>query len=170
MADPAALILPTSVGDLENDIDLWVDEQHQHALTLTEYPVESGATIASHAAVLPDNMTLRFIISNVHRGIPDVPRAYGALLDAMDAREAVQVVTRSRSYEQAVIVGVNSTAPGYGISGDVAIRELVVPGGEQGGIVPAAGSATARRTTSRRRGRVSPHVSAPGTLQRVAGA
>ena len=167
----ASLIVPISVEPLDEAVDLWIDENHQRVVQLTEYPIEDGSTIASHAAVMPDNISLRGIISNVPRGgVRRVPKAWDLMLEVSAKREPIQVATRGRTYPSALIVELNSTTPGYGMSFNMVVRELVTPGGERGGLVPSPSSPAGRRTTTASRGRIGTSLSPVGTAARLGGA
>ena len=59
----ASLLIPLSVAPLDEAVDLFIDENHVRTIALSEYPVEDGSVVASHAAVKPDNITMRGAVS-----------------------------------------------------------------------------------------------------------
>ena len=166
----ASLLIPLSVAPLDEAVDLFIDEQHTRTIPLSEYPIEDGSVIASHAAVQPDTITLRGAVGNLGQGgITRAPKAWDLILEVTAARVPVQVVTRLREYPQMIITEATSTAGsggavasrGYGMDFTLQLRELVTPGVGQGGIIPRAGSPTAARADSVARGRVSPGPAVP---------
>jgi hypothetical protein len=95
------------------NIDCSIEEQGVDTLTITEHPVEIGATISDHAYINPARLTLRAGWSNSsslaggdENYVVDV---YNFLLQMQASRDLLSVVTGKRSYSNMLIESLSQT-------------------------------------------------------------
>lgn len=126
---------------------------HVDAANVTEHAVEEGANISDHIRKLPAELRLEAVVTDspivFARSISepaDRPQvAYEILLDILDAKQLIQVITSKRSYDNMALrsVGMTRTASdGDGLRFALAFRELRIVESETTDAVatkPAAG-------------------------------
>jgi hypothetical protein len=91
-------------------VDAMVQEDHQSAATLTDYPIENGVSISDHVVVKPDQLTLNCVVSNTPIYIGPGLLATNRIMDAyillwaiMSTKSAVNIVTGLRVYQNMVL-------------------------------------------------------------------
>lgn len=93
------------IGSLE--VDCSISEAHTDTLTITEHPVEQGASISDHAYVNPPMLTMRAAWSNssTQAGGDEgyASDTYNALLALQASRQPLTVVTGKRTYYSMLI-------------------------------------------------------------------
>ena len=106
----------TSIAALQGKVDGFPEEEHNLEVSLTGYPVESGATITDHAVKLPDKLTLTGYVSDLLpiEETPNPPNvrnaeAWRTIINLMERRERVSIVTPIRVYRNMIIT--KATAP-----------------------------------------------------------
>jgi hypothetical protein len=103
-------LLNSQSGQTIFTFDACMDENYGATAELTEFPVESGATISDHVYNKPDRVTLHGIVSNypLFGKIDDTraSRAYNLLNGLKADKVLVDVVGGLTSYEQMAIVSV----------------------------------------------------------------
>lgn len=90
--------------------DAWLEESHEDSLTITDHPVEQGASISDHAYLKPRTVTLRYGVSDVPppgEALTDGARrsiaVYEKLLELQGSREPFNLVTGKRLYRNMLI-------------------------------------------------------------------
>lgn len=119
-----------SIGSQENKalsivLDASVSETHTSSADITSHPVESGANITDHVHRQPDTITIQGVISNTSTVFPQAivgvalvksvinlvqgvsndlaKTAYENLLQLVEGRELVKIVTTLREYTDMLI-------------------------------------------------------------------
>ncbi|VVD29155.1 conserved protein of unknown function [Paraburkholderia dioscoreae] len=93
--------------------DVSVEEAHHDELTITDHPVEQGASVSDHAYKNPADVTCRYGWSNsssvgsLFAG--DVNAVYQQLLDLQASRVPFDLVTGKRSYCNMLIKSLSVT-------------------------------------------------------------
>lgn len=91
-----------------------IRDQHRDEVALTDHPIDSGAPVTDHAFSRPAELRMTvgwsdsasvFDVSGSRNNVED---AYLALLDLMNQRSALNVVTPKRSYENMVITSLET--------------------------------------------------------------
>ena len=132
------LIIPiTSVtaGGHLIGVDLYLKENHQRRVKVTDYPVEDGSSRLERAALLPDTLILQGAVTNF-QGIDRPEAIWNELLTASADRRPVICNTFLRYYDNMMIYSVDSVVDsesGYGLVFDLGLREIVTAGVTQGG-------------------------------------
>lgn len=99
-------------------VDAAISEQHSQTSQVTQYPVESGATIADHVINDPFSLSLSCVVSDaplgevaaVREGAGDSQPSlsvYDQLQDLRDRRRAVTVTTSIQEYRNMVLTGLS---------------------------------------------------------------
>lgn len=108
-----ALIRPArSIGGVVCDVTL--EESHEDGLTITEYPVENGATISDHATIKPKRVSIRIVASDAggssaeSSGEDRSIEIYQQLLDLMETREPIEIITAKRAYKNMLIESISA--------------------------------------------------------------
>jgi hypothetical protein len=112
-----------SAPDSQIAFDATTNEQHDSTVTVTEHPIEDGATITDHIQNDPDGLQLQGIISDnpillnveadkepsVPGGDPDlrVKEAYAEFLRLKEAGSLLEVTTELRNYADMVITAIS---------------------------------------------------------------
>ena len=95
----------TSMGDFV--FDAVFSTEHHANLVVTEHPVQSGASIADHAYMEPDEISLEIGMSDTG-GEGRSVRMYQMLKQLMMRREPMRVVTRFENYENMLIMSMSA--------------------------------------------------------------
>lgn len=140
-----ALIKPRrSIGGIMCDVTL--DENHEDGLTITEFPVESGATISDHAVIKPKQLTIRAAASDSGGEVPSSgdrrsTDIYNQLLALMEKREPIDIITGRRSYKNMLIEALSTTTDATTdniLIVTIACREVVIVSTKTTSIPPRA--------------------------------
>lgn len=83
---------------------------HMSSVTVTQHPVQTGASVSDHAYSEPDEVTLEIGMSDaaVSAGTNHSVNAYAQLRAIMSKREPVTLVTRLHSYKNMVITSMSA--------------------------------------------------------------
>lgn len=104
------ILVLTKIGGFIFDAVL--DLRHQSTLTITEHPVETGATISDHAFINPRQLTIQIGMSDVahdiigdkfSQGNSRSITAYQELKNLQISRMPFQVITRLDTYDNMLI-------------------------------------------------------------------
>jgi hypothetical protein len=103
-------------------VDCFVRESHQSRIKLTEFPIEVGANINDHAIILPKELEIQGVISNIPSNyffsktssndfaagssLSRSASGFNLLLQLQQDREPINVVTGLRLYRNMVIVDI----------------------------------------------------------------
>jgi len=92
------------------DIDCTIQESHNDTLTVTDHPVQQGASISDHAYLNPAQLVMQIGYSNSSRLAAGnenyVSDKYQELLDLQASREPFSVATGKRVYDNMLIAGI----------------------------------------------------------------
>jgi hypothetical protein len=80
---------------------VWVEEQHQDQMMITEHPVENGAPVSDHAFPRPVEVTIR--LGWKGESLVDIQNTYTQLVGFKDARVRFDVMTGKRLYSSMLI-------------------------------------------------------------------
>ncbi|MEO1989252.1 MAG: phage baseplate protein [Martelella sp.] len=103
-------------------ISVFVSEKHNTRLGITEIPVETGAKITDHAAVLPKIVTLDIAGAAA-------TATYNALVEFQERREPFTLVTGLRVYSNMLISDImvdRDATFGFVLRGRVECREIII--------------------------------------------
>ena len=112
MPDPFAIYdrRSTSLPLLIGHVDGYLDEEHERQVTVTRFPVESGAELSDHAVKEPDSLKLTGWTSDLFPTDPaDIPetdrpaQAWAEINRIMEARQLLEVVTILGVYSDMVV-------------------------------------------------------------------
>lgn len=95
-------------GLVEFSADLTLEETHERDTTVTEHPIESGASITDHVFLSPERLRLEGFVTDSGVAVlaSDPGRtqsAFDTLDRAWNARERMTVITGYRTYRDMVI-------------------------------------------------------------------
>lgn len=93
-------MLQTSMGDFY--FDAVFKTEHNATMMITEHPVQTGAPIADHAYLEPEEITCEIGMTDVNGDGLSV-QMYQQLRELMNRREPFTLVTRLHSYENMLI-------------------------------------------------------------------
>lgn len=109
-----------SIGGIIPDVT--IEEHHTDTLTITEHPIEKGASVSDHAFLNPSEVTMRVAWSSSRSlansivtgtiltgAINSVAELYRQLLDRQKSREPFDLVTGKRTYESMLIKSLSVT-------------------------------------------------------------
>lgn len=91
-----------------------IQEYHRDEVALTDHPIDSGAPVTDHAFSRPSELRMTIGWSDsasffdVSGSLNNADDAYAALLDLMNQREPMGVVTGKRTYENMVITSLDT--------------------------------------------------------------
>ncbi|QQM29289.1 hypothetical protein JET14_13230 [Martelella lutilitoris] len=103
-------------------ISVFVSEKHNTRLGITEIPVETGAKITDHAAVLPKVVTLDIAGAAA-------TATYNALVEFQERREPFTLVTGLRVYNDMLISDImvdRDATFGFVLRGRVELKEIII--------------------------------------------
>lgn len=132
MSYNALLFCKTNIGGYF--FDGFTDVSHSKELEITTNPVESGSAIADHAYVKPTQLSIKVLMSDVHRSLIKgqfnnaYSRSVGAwriLRDLQANRIPVTVMTRLDVYKNMLISKIETTDTYETFNGLVATVSLV---------------------------------------------
>ena len=99
------------------NLDVTLDASLSHSMTVTEFPVEDGASISDHAQVMPARVTIRSIVSSTPLRVfsfdPIVgdarPRAaFEVMTELQTNKERVRIVTDRKTYDDMMLTGLDT--------------------------------------------------------------
>lgn len=105
-------MISDSTGEVQFLLDCLVSDNHTWSSEVSEYPVESGATISDHVRNLPLRVEIEAIVSNTpigtareQRTVPDesTDALYDHLMKIHEDRRPVTISTSLRTYESMVL-------------------------------------------------------------------
>ena len=118
--------------------DAVLKAEHTSKLTITEHPIETGASIVDHAYINPATLVLEIGMTDVAEGI--VPgqyeaggsrsvNAYKVMVELQEKRVPIYVVTRLRNYGAMLIESI--VAPDdyntyYGLKATITLKEIFI--------------------------------------------
>ncbi|MBQ8201474.1 MAG: hypothetical protein IJZ74_06885 [Clostridia bacterium] len=102
------MIVSPSYGRFTFDAVFRTD--HMANVTVTQHPVQTGASISDHAYAEPDEVTLEIGMSDAvtYAGTNHSVNAYSQLRAIMAKREPVTLITRLQSYKNMVITSMSA--------------------------------------------------------------
>ena len=112
--------------------DVTVEEEHTDDLTITEHPVEYGASITDHAYKMPARLVVRAGWSNASTQATDddyVREVYANFLALQATREPFDVSTGKRQYTNMLIQSLSITTTvetESSLQMSVAMREVII--------------------------------------------
>lgn len=129
MADKT-LIRSPSFGDFVFDAVL--SAEHTREVTVTSHPVQYGAEIADHSYIEPEAVSIQIGMSDVMAEIGQAAHsvnAYAQLVQMMEARELVTLVTRLGTYDDMIIVSMSvpdEFATMNGLKAQIGFRHVTI--------------------------------------------
>ena len=85
---------------------------HSANATVTQHPVQSGASIADHAYMEPDEVSVEIgmtdAAANISGGASHSVNAYAQLRALMELREPFTLITRLRTYQNMLITSISA--------------------------------------------------------------
>lgn len=131
-AVPVAVRPIRQLGDIT--FDAWLEESHEDALTITDHPVEQGASISDHAFLKPRTVSLRYGVSDAASDLAsDGARrsiaVYERLLELQGSREPFDLVTGKRLYRNMLIETlstVTDASSGNALIVTIDCREVII--------------------------------------------
>jgi hypothetical protein len=124
-----------TIGELSPDVTL--DEQLQDSVTVTDHPVEIGASISDHAFMNPSEVMLRIGFTNskgflalfTGNSSPTPAEAYEQLQDMMREREPIDLITSRRAYTDMLITALSVTTDDKTaniLAANVKLRQIIL--------------------------------------------
>ncbi len=95
---PIAITPRRSIGGIYPQIV--VEEQHTDMLHITDFPVESGASISDHAFKMPETISITAGTSATQE---DINTLYQKLLKLQEDREPFEIITGKRRYKDMLV-------------------------------------------------------------------
>lgn len=131
MTDQVDIFPKRTIGSLT--IDVVIEEDHVDDLTITDHPVEQGATISDHAYQMPAQLTMRAGWSNSSDQAGGdntyIETIYQQLRQLQYSRELLTVVTGKRTYQNMLIRSLSTTTDNETPSAlvvNIMMREVIV--------------------------------------------
>lgn len=110
MESTATMIISPTFGNFFFDAVFSTD--HSANLTVTQHPVQSGASISDHAFMEPDEVSIEIGMTDVASGSSDGSsrsvNAYTQLRAIMELREPVTLITRLKTYSDMIITSISA--------------------------------------------------------------
>lgn len=102
-------ILRLRSGSLVAGVPVTVRESESHAYTSTptELALESGAVVTDHVIVKPETCTVSFAVTNAGEGRSQAKDAFAALVDMVQSRRLVELVTEHAVYNNMICTSVS---------------------------------------------------------------
>ena len=103
------MIISPSYGQFVFDAVL--DAVHRREITVTSHPVQYGAEIADHSYIEPEEVSLEIGMSDAMSAVGEEGHSVNAhvqLVQMMEARELVTLVTRLGTYRDMLIVSMTT--------------------------------------------------------------
>lgn len=127
---------PTDIAFIAGKADLYYSEAHSGEVALTEYPIETGETLADNRVVLPKNLILKGIVSDLQSfafGIINIASptrtktAWQAIEDFRQQGGPTTVITQLGVYENMDILkaeAIQNADTGKGLDFTITLREV----------------------------------------------
>lgn len=139
-----------TIGELSPDVTL--EEQLQDSVTVTDHPVEIGASISDHAFVNPSEVMLHigftdskdFLSSFLGSSSPTPAEAYEQLRQMMTDRDPLDIVTSRRAYTDMLIQSIAVTTDEKTsniLLANVKLRQVILVSTSTTALKPAAQAA-----------------------------
>ena len=147
---------PTEVVALGliNRLDGYYAEEHRARARTTEYPVETGADLTDHVVREPYRLKLKGSATEFQKGTAGGRNAWAAMLQHINARRPVAVVTRMGTYYNMILVdskAVVDDSTGLSLDIEIELKEILRANATRGtapsGGTPTAGPAVDRSGT-----------------------
>lgn len=111
MESVATMIVSPTFGNFVFDAVFSTD--HSANLTVTQHPVQSGASISDHAYMEPDGVSIEIGMTDVasdtaSAGTSRSVNAYTQLRAIMEQREPVTLITRLKTYQNMIITSMSA--------------------------------------------------------------
>lgn len=111
MESVATMIVSPTFGNFVFDAVFSTD--HSANLTVTQHPVQSGASISDHAYMEPDEVSIEIGMTDVasdatSAGTSRSVNAYTQLRAIMEQREPVTLITRLKTYQNMIITSMSA--------------------------------------------------------------
>lgn len=110
MGSNATMIVSPTYGRMVFDAVFSTD--HSASLTVTQHPVQSGSSVADHAFMEPDEVSIEIGMTDVAAiasgGASRSVNAYAQLRSIMELREPVTLVTRLKVYRNMLITSMSA--------------------------------------------------------------
>lgn len=109
MADKTTMLISPSFGEFLFDAVL--NTEHNREVTVTNHPVQYGAEISDHSFIEPETVNLQIGMSDAMAEIGQEAHsvnAYAQLVQMMEARELITLVTRLGTYRDMLIVSMSA--------------------------------------------------------------
>lgn len=108
MESTATMIISPTFGSFFFDAVFNTD--HSANLTVTQHPVQSGASISDHAFMEPDEVSVEIGMSDAASGASDSHsvNAYTQLRAIMELREPVTLITRLKTYSNMIVTSISA--------------------------------------------------------------
>lgn len=106
---------------------------HQSNVTVTQHPVQAGASISDHAYEEPDEVTLEIGMSDAMSGVGTnhSVNAYTTLRAIQSKREPVKLITRLKTYNNMVIASISAPddqTTMFGLKANIYFQEVKIVG------------------------------------------
>lgn len=127
LLDSVLLSPKRSIGTIIPNVT--IEEQHRDDVTITDHPVERGATISDHAFMRPAVIEMRCAWSDTAGGEGSVQQVYQELLALEEEREPFDVVTGKRMYSNMLISSLAVTTDAHSETAlmvTAQIREVII--------------------------------------------
>lgn len=111
MESVATMIVSPTFGNFVFDAVFSTD--HSANLTVTQHPVQSGASISDHAYMEPDEVSIEIGMTDVASDVASAGtsrsvNAYTQLRAIMEQREPVTLITRLKTYQNMIITSMSA--------------------------------------------------------------
>lgn len=110
MGSNATMIVSPTYGRMVFDAVFSTD--HSASLTVTQHPVQSGASVADHSFMEPDEVSIEIGMTDVAAiasgGASRSVNAYTQLRSIMELREPITLVTRLKVYRNMLITSISA--------------------------------------------------------------
>ena len=154
---------------------------HEKSLTITEHPVEEGASITDHSYVNPNRVSLDIGMSDVHYSLVDGQfeqgfsrsiSAFDTLQQLLENRIPCTIKTKLKTYHNMLLetlVDPDDYTTQHGLRATAFFREIIVVSTSTA-ILPNRTSAAPHKTGETNRGAAQPHTDNRSTIRKGADA
>lgn len=163
----AAPPLSWSLGGMK--FDAWLYLVHNNSLTITQHPVETGATITDHSFVNPKRFSFSVGMTDVVGGLQGSQsrsvNAYNKLVEMQNSREPLPLVSKYGVFNNILIADVSANDNFQTkLSGrfTITLQEVILTGSQKPKV-----SGNPQATNQTNRGNVAPQPITPGIQQAI---
>lgn len=122
-----------------------IEEDHEDTLTITDHPVEQGASITDHAFKNPAQLTINCLWSNTQASLLDLSESYSQtiyqqLLSLQSGRTLITIVTGKRLYPNMLIESISTQTTknsAYSLPVQLQCREIILVATSSATLPPA---------------------------------